>query len=67
MNPRWRSLIVRAVIAAVVAWLLATVPLPIVPSHVWVAFVQVPFVIFLFVCYMGKLLIDTFFYDRYRR
>ncbi len=67
MNARWRSLIVRAVIASVVAWILATVPVPAVPSHMWVAYVQVPIVIFLFICYMGKLVIDTLFYDRYRR
>ncbi len=66
MHGRWRSLIVRAVIASLVAWILATVPLPVVPAHWWVAFVQVPVVIFFLVCYIGKLLMDTFFYDHYR-
>ncbi len=63
---RWRSLIVRAVIASLVAWVLATVPLPIIPTHLWVAYVQVPVVIFILICYIGKLLIDTLFYDHYR-
>ncbi len=66
MHGRWRSLIARAVVASIVAWLLATVPLPSVTSHAWFAYVQVPLAVFVFICYMGKLLIDTFFYDRYR-
>jgi hypothetical protein len=66
MRARWRSLILRAVIASLVAWVLATAPLPVIPTHLWVAFVQVPVVIFFLICYIGKLLIDTFFYDHYR-
>jgi uncharacterized integral membrane protein len=66
MRGRWRSLIVRAVIASLVAWVLASVPVPVVPSDLWVAYVQVPLVIFVLICYIGKLLIDTLFYDHYR-
>ncbi|MBI4787978.1 MAG: hypothetical protein HY782_13150 [Chloroflexi bacterium] len=62
----WRSLIVRVVVATGVAWMLATAPLPLVPSHVWVAYVQVPLVVFVLICYIGKLLIDTFYYDHYK-
>lgn len=63
---RWQALIVRSAIASSVAWVLATLPFPAIAPHTWFAYVQVPVVIFLLICYIGKLLIDTFFYDRYR-
>ncbi len=66
MRERWRSLIVRAVIASLLAWVLATVPLPIVPAHLWLSFVQVPVAVLVLICYIGKLLIDTFYFDHYR-
>ena len=66
MNTRWQSFIVRLVFAALVASFLATVPLPRLPSGTWFAYIQVPIVVFLFICYVGKLLIDTFYYDRYK-
>lgn len=62
---RWRALIVRALIASAIAWLLASVPLPRIAPQVWFAYIQVPIIIFLLICYLGKLLIDTFFYNRY--
>lgn len=31
----------------------------------WYAYVQVPAAVFLLVCYLGKLLYDTLFYERY--
>jgi len=65
MKNRWRSLIVRSLIAALIAWVFATVPMPIIPSYKWFAYVQVPVVIFLLICYIGKLLIDTFYQNRY--
>jgi hypothetical protein len=66
MRGRWRGVIVRIGIAALIAWIFATASLPFIPPSKWFAFVQVPFVIFVFICYIGKLLMDTFFYDRYR-
>jgi hypothetical protein len=62
---RWRALIVRAVIASLIAWVLATVPFPRIMPIVWFAYIQVPLVIFLLICYFGKLLVDTLFYDHY--
>ncbi len=62
----WRVLIVRSLIAGIVAWVLATVPVPNVAPYNWVAYVQVPIVIFMLICYIGKLLIDTFFYNHYQ-
>ncbi len=66
MRKRWLGLIVRAAIASAVAWVLANAPLPTIAPHTWFAYVQVPVVVCMLICYLGKLLIDTFFYDRYR-
>ncbi|MCI0475427.1 MAG: hypothetical protein L0Y55_04215 [Anaerolineales bacterium] len=66
MRGRWRGVIVRMGIAALIAWIFATASLPFIPAPKWFAFVQVPFVIFVFICYIGKLLIDTFFYNHYK-
>jgi len=65
MRKHWQSLVLRALIATFIAWVFATVPLPFIPSYKWVAFVQVPIVIFLLICYVGKLIIDTFYHTRY--
>ncbi|MCL5950357.1 MAG: hypothetical protein M1132_01310 [Chloroflexi bacterium] len=66
MRARWKSLFLRALIASAIAWILGTVPLPEVAPGTLVAYVQVPIAIFLLICYLGKLLIDTFFYNRYQ-
>jgi hypothetical protein len=66
MRGRWRTLIGRAAAATVVAWVIATVPLPRVGPETWFAYVQVPLAIFLLICYVGKLVIDTFFYNHYQ-
>ena len=65
MNRRLRSFFIRVFIACVIAWVLATGALPRIPPHLWVADVFVPIVIFILICYIGKLLIDTLFYNRY--
>ncbi len=62
--PRFGRMVLRALIAAIILWLGLSVPLPFTPAKFFV-YVQVPVVIFLFVIYSGKLLYDTFFYDRY--
>jgi hypothetical protein len=66
MSGHWRSLIFRSLVATAVAWVLGSVPLPAFSPYHWFAFVQVPIVVFLLICYLGKLLIDTFFYNRYQ-
>ena len=66
MRERLAGAIVRIVIATLIAWVFATTSLPIIPAHKWFAYVQVPIVIFVFICYVGKLLIDTFFYNHYQ-
>ncbi len=66
MWKRWRPFAVRVVIAALIAWIVATAPIRSIAPQNWVAFVQVPIVIFVFICYIGKLLIDTLFYNHYK-
>jgi hypothetical protein len=59
-------LLVRSAIAALIAWVIITAPISFMPPRTWFAFVLVPLVVLLWICYIGKLLIDTFFYDRYK-
>ena len=66
MRRRLQSLVIRVVIATLVAWVIATMPLPAIAPERVVAFVQVPIVVFVLICYIGKLLIDTFFYDHFQ-
>ena len=66
MRERWGGVIVRIVIAALVAWIFATTSLPLMPAPKWFAYVQVPVVVAVLICYIGKLLIDTFFYDHHK-
>jgi hypothetical protein len=66
MSHRGLFLIVRVLIATLITVVFATVPLPSIPSYKWVAFVQVPIVVFLFICYIGKLIVDTFYYNHYK-
>lgn len=66
MGERLQKLLFRSAIASVIAWVLTSVPLPSIASHTWFAYVQVPVVIFLLICYIGKLMIDTFFYDHFQ-
>lgn len=66
VRGRLQNLIVRSVIASLIAWVLTSVPLVEIAPRTWFAFVQVPVIVFLLICYIGKLLIDTFFYNRYQ-
>lgn len=55
---------IRALAATLALWLLVSFPIPLLPSQYFVL-IQVPIGIFAFLIYIGKLLCDTFFYDRY--
>ena len=55
---RWRRFFERLAVAAVIALLVAVVPLPVWTPE-WFVYWQVPAVVFLFIVYVGKLLIDT--------
>ncbi len=61
---RWPALLLKLALAAGCAWLFLTLPFGGLPSTVqsW----KNPVVILLLVCYIGKNLLDTIFYDHYR-
>jgi hypothetical protein len=66
VHIRWRKLIIQSVIASVIAWMLTNVPAAQVAPRTWFAFVQVPLIVFILICYIGKLFIDTLIYNRYQ-
>jgi hypothetical protein len=66
IDRRWGSLVIRVVIALLLAWLLAVAPVSSIAPQKWVAFVQVPIVVFFLVCYLGKVIVDTLFFDHYK-
>jgi hypothetical protein len=55
---------IRALAATLILWILVSFPFPLLPSQYFIL-IQVPVSIFAFLVYFGKLLYDTFFYDRY--
>ena len=61
---RWRAFVIRALIATALALAIMLVPL-LWWTPAWLAYVQTPAAVFLLICYLGKLLYDTLFYDRY--
>ena len=62
---RLRSLVIKALVAMSMALLCAIAPLAaLVPIGIVQA--QVPIIMLILLCYLGKLLIDTLFYDRFR-
>ncbi|MBI3536242.1 MAG: hypothetical protein HY070_01570 [Chloroflexi bacterium] len=66
MRARLRRFLIRLSLALMIAWLFASVPIPRIAPQNWFAFFQVPLVVFVLVCYIGKLLIDTFFYNQFK-
>ena len=56
--------VVRALTAVLLAIVIILLP-PVERLPVWLAHAEVGIVVFLLVCYIGKLLYDTLFYDRY--
>ncbi len=63
LSHLWRVL-VRAIIATLILWLVVAFPLPSVMPQLLTA-VRMPLAVFFFIIYIGKLLYDTLFYDRY--
>ena len=61
----WARFLLRVGIAILLAALVFVVPLP---PHIprWVHLAKAGLTSFLLVCYLGWLLYDTLFYDRYR-
>lgn len=63
MVKRWQRFLLRVLAALLVALVVMMVPLPVWTPQ-WVVWIQVPAAVFLLICYLGKLLYDTLFYDR---
>lgn len=59
-----RRIGLRALFATLVLWVLISLPIPLLPARYFLL-VQVPVSVFIFVVYLGKILYDTFFYDRF--
>lgn len=59
----WRGFFSRLVIAATVAFFIAVAPLPAWTPN-WFLYWQVPATIFVFIAYIGKLLIDNILFPR---
>lgn len=60
---RWLSLVFQLTQAGILAGLLYLLPdFSLDALHTW----KNPLIVFLLVCYLGKILLDTLFYDHYR-
>lgn len=64
MAHRWWLALWRAIIASLIVFALAHVPLP-TWTPTWVAFAVPGVLVFLLICYLGKVLFDTLFFDHY--
>lgn len=58
MKRNWRKFLERLILAAAITFLVAVIPLPVWTPN-WFLYWQVPVAVFLFIVYIGKLLIDT--------
>ena len=64
MIRRLLYLVARVALAMLVAIVVMLLPLP-SGAPAWLSERHVPIIVFLLVCYIGKLLYDTLFYDHY--
>ncbi|MFQ5400094.1 MAG: hypothetical protein ACE5E7_10905 [Anaerolineae bacterium] len=63
MKRNWRKFIEQAILAAAVTFFIAVAPLPVWTPD-WFLYWQVPASVFVFIVYMGKLLIDTILFPK---
>jgi len=63
MKRNWRKFFERLLLAAATAFVIAVAPLPLWTPN-WFLYWQVPAVVFVFIVYIGKLLIDTILFPR---
>ncbi|HSH01090.1 MAG TPA: hypothetical protein VLL52_01140 [Anaerolineae bacterium] len=61
MKKKWRSLLERLALAFALAFFIAVAPLPSWTPNTFLYW-QVPATIFVLICYIGKILLDTFLY-----
>jgi hypothetical protein len=59
----WRKFFERFILAAAIAFVVAVAPLPVWTPE-WFLYWQVPAAVFVFIVYIGKLLIDTILFPR---
>ena len=59
----WQRFFTRLIVAAAVAFFIAVLPLPAWTPN-WFLYWQVPATVFVFVVYMGKVLIDTILFPK---
>ncbi|MFN8496993.1 MAG: hypothetical protein U0641_03995 [Anaerolineae bacterium] len=64
VTRRWLTALVRALLAVLIVLAIAHIPVP-QQTPRWVAYGEAPVLVFLLLCYLGKLLYDTLFYDHY--
>lgn len=65
MAGRWAWFGIRVVLGTLVALVLIYWPLPVPLAH-FIGSIRVPAIIIISICYIGKLLYDTLYYDHYR-
>ena len=65
MAGRWVWFGIRVVLVTLVALVLIYWPLPVPLAH-FIGSIRVPAIIIISICYIGKLLYDTLYYDHYR-
>lgn len=63
MKRNWRKFIERFVLAAAITFVVAVAPLPVWTPN-WFLYWQVPAAVFIFIVYIGKLLIDTILFPK---
>jgi hypothetical protein len=63
MKRNWRKFGQRLVVATAVTFFIAVMPLP-VWTPAWFLYWQVPAAVFVFIVYIGKLLIDNILFPR---
>ena len=63
MRRNWRKFFERFILAAAIAFVVAVAPLPVWTPE-WFLYWQVPAAVFVFIVYIGKLLIDTILFPR---
>ena len=63
MKRNWRKFIERFVLAAAITFVVAVAPLPVWTPR-WFLYWQVPAAVFIFIVYIGKLLIDTILFPK---
>ncbi|MEJ2747725.1 MAG: hypothetical protein P8183_07420 [Anaerolineae bacterium] len=63
MKRNWHKFFERFILAAAIAFVVAVAPLPVWTPE-WFLYWQVPAAVFVFIVYIGKLLIDTILFPR---